>query len=115
MRVIVAGGTGFIGKSLCRELLLAGHEVAVLTRDAIRAKERVPQGTGITQWSPEQPEGLLQVLSDADAVVNLSGESIAASRWTPEFKQKLIDSRVNSTRALLQAIRQADPPSERCW
>jgi len=109
MRVIVAGGTGFIGKALCRELLLAGHEVAVLTRDAIRAKERVPQGTGITQWSPEQPEGLLQVLSDADAVVNLSGESIAASRWTPEFKQKLIDSRVNSTRALLQAIRQAEP------
>ncbi len=109
MRVIVAGGTGFIGKALCRELLLAGHEVAVLTRDATRARQRVPQGTGITQWSPEQPEGLLQVLSDGDAVVNLSGESIAASRWTPEFKQKLVDSRVNSTRALVQAIRQAEP------
>ncbi|GIV20264.1 MAG: epimerase [Armatimonadota bacterium] len=109
MRVIIAGGTGFIGKALCRELLLAGHEVAVLTRDAARARGRVPQGAGITQWSPEQPDGLLQVLSDADAVVNLSGESVAARRWTPEFKQKLLDSRVNSTRALVQAMRQATP------
>ncbi len=109
MRVIIAGGTGFIGKALCRDLLLAGHEVAVLTRDAARARGRVPQGAGITQWSPEQPDGLLQVLSDADAVVNLSGESIGAQRWTSEFKQRLIDSRVNSTRALVQAMRQAKP------
>lgn len=109
MRVIVAGGTGFIGRALCRDLLLAGHEVAVLTRDASRAMGRVPQGAGVAQWSPEQPEGLPQVLSDADAVVNLSGESIAAGRWTPAFKQRLIDSRVNSTRTLVQAIQQANP------
>lgn len=109
MRVIVAGGTGFIGRALCRDLLLAGHEVAVLTRDASRAMGRVPQGAGVAQWSPEQPEGLPEVLSDADAVVNLSGESIAAGRWTPAFKQRLIDSRVNSTRTLVQAIRLANP------
>lgn len=109
MRVIVAGGTGFIGRALCRDLLLAGYEVAVLTRDASRAMGRVPQGAGVAQWSPEQPEGLPEVLSDADAVVNLSGESIAAGRWTPTFKQRLIDSRVNSTRTLVQAIRLANP------
>jgi uncharacterized protein (TIGR01777 family) len=109
MRILIAGGTGFIGRALCRELLLAGHEVMVLTRDASRAAGRVPQGTGVAQWSPEQPEGLQQTLSDADAVVNLSGESVAAQRWTPEFKQRLIDSRVNSTRALVRAVRQAEP------
>ncbi|MCS6829929.1 MAG: TIGR01777 family oxidoreductase [Armatimonadota bacterium] len=109
MRVVIAGGTGFIGKALCRELLIAGHEVMVLTRDPSRATARVPQGAGVTRWSPEQPEGLPQVLSDADAVVNLSGEGIAARRWTPEFKQRLVDSRVNSTRALVQAIQQAEP------
>ncbi|GBC96184.1 Epimerase family protein [bacterium HR16] len=109
MRVIIAGGTGFIGKALCRDLLLAGHEVAVLTRDASRAVGRVPQGTGVSQWSPERPEGLPQVLSDADAVVNLSGESVAAQRWTAQFKQRLLDSRLNSTRTLVQAIRQAEP------
>ncbi len=109
MRILVAGGTGFIGKALCRDLLLAGHEVAVLTRNASRAVGRVPQGAGVAQWSPEQPDGLAQVLSDADAVVNLSGESVAAQRWTPQFKQRLLDSRVNSTRALVQAMRQAEP------
>lgn len=109
MHVVVAGGTGFIGRAVCRELLRAGHEVTVLTRDASRASGRVPQGVKVAQWSPEQSEELREVLSAKDAVINLSGESVAAQRWTPEFKQKLVDSRVNSTRALVQGIRSAEP------
>ncbi|MGQ9487340.1 MAG: TIGR01777 family oxidoreductase [Armatimonadota bacterium] len=109
MHVVVAGGTGFIGRAVCRELLRAGQEVTVLTRDASRASGRVPQGVKVAQWSPEQPEELREVLSAKDAVINLSGESVAAQRWTPEFKQKLVDSRVNSTRALVQGIRSAEP------
>jgi len=110
MRVVVAGGTGFIGRALCHTLVQAGHEVVVLTRDASRAGDRVPQGVQVAQWSPLQPEGLEQVLAGADAVVNLSGESVGARRWTPEFKQRLIDSRVQSTRTLVQALRLAQPP-----
>lgn len=110
MRIVVAGGTGFIGRALCHTLVQAGHEVVVLTRDASRAGDRVPQGVQIAQWSPLQPEGLEQVLAGADAVVNLSGESVGARRWTPEFKQRLIDSRVQSTRTLVQALRLAQPP-----
>lgn len=109
MHVVVAGGTGFIGRAVCRELLRAGHEVTVLTRDASRASGRVPQGVKVAQWSPEQSEELREVLSAKDAVINLSGESVAAQRWTPEFKQKLVDSRVNSTCALVQGIRSAEP------
>ncbi|MGQ9880082.1 MAG: TIGR01777 family oxidoreductase [Armatimonadota bacterium] len=109
MHVVVAGGTGFIGRAVCRELLRAGHEVTVITRDASRASGRVPQGVKVAQWSPDQPEELREVLSAKDAVINLSGESVAAQRWTPEFKQKLVDSRVNSTRTLVQGIRSAEP------
>ncbi|MDW8290576.1 MAG: TIGR01777 family oxidoreductase [Armatimonadota bacterium] len=109
MRVVVAGGTGFIGRALCQQLLTAGHEVVVLTRDPARAPGRVPSGAEVAQWSPEQPAGLEETLSGADAVVNLSGESIAAQRWTPEFKQRLVDSRLVSTRTLVQALQQAQP------
>lgn len=109
MHVAVAGGSGFIGRSLVTELLQAGHEVTVLTRDASRAQGRVPGGAQIAQWSLDQPETITDLLSRVDAVVNLSGESVAAQRWTPEFKQRLVDSRVNSTRALVQAMRLAEP------
>ncbi len=106
MRVAIAGGTGFIGRALCTELLLAGHEVTVLTRSASQATARVPQGAQLAQWSPGEPTGMAEILSAADAVVNLAGESIAGQRWTPEFKQRLVNSRVNSTRALVQAMRE---------
>lgn len=109
MHVVIAGGTGFIGRAMCRELLQAGHEVTVLTRDVSRASGRVPQGVKVAQWSPERSEELRGVLSAKGAVINLSGESVAAQRWTPEFKHKLVDSRVNSTRALVQGIRSAEP------
>lgn len=108
MRVVVAGGTGFIGRALCARLVQDGHEVTVLTRDASRAADRRSQGLRVVQWSPEEPEGLSEVLSNADAVVNLSGESVAAQRWTPEFKERLLNSRVGSTRALVQAMQQVE-------
>lgn len=109
MRVAVAGGTGFIGRAMCGELLQAGHEVTVLTREVSRASGRVPQGVKVVRWSPERSEELREVFSAKDAVINLSGEGVAAQRWTPEFKQKLVDSRVNSTRALVQGMRSAEP------
>lgn len=109
MRIVVAGGTGFIGKALCRQLLAAGHEVVVLTRDPARAQGMVPAGAQVAGWSPQEPASLGETLTGAQAVVNLSGESIAAQRWTPEFKQRLVDSRLSSTRTLVQAIRQAQP------
>ncbi len=108
MRVAVAGGTGFIGRALCRELLLSGHEVTVLTRNPAQAGGRVPEGAQVAQWSPSQPDGLVEILATADAVVNLSGESVAAQRWTPEFKRRLTDSRLQSTRALVQAMKSID-------
>jgi uncharacterized protein (TIGR01777 family) len=109
MQVVVAGGSGFIGRALCRELLQAGHTVTVLTRRASNAQSSLPQEARVAEWSPGQPEPLVPLLSHTEAVVNLSGESVAARRWTPEFKQRLVDSRVQSTRTLVQALERADP------
>lgn len=109
MRVAVAGGTGFIGRALCVELLSQGHAVTVLTRNAGQASSRVPEGAQVAQWSPSQPDGLVALLAGIDAVVNLSGENVAARRWTSEFKQRLMDSRVQTTQALVRALGAAEP------
>ncbi|HYO78871.1 MAG TPA: NAD-dependent epimerase/dehydratase family protein, partial [Thermoanaerobaculia bacterium] len=106
MKIVVAGGSGFIGEPLVRRLLARGYDVAVLTRDASRvAAGRPLTWDGHTQgtWSDE--------VSSADAIVNLAGENIAEGRWTDARKQRLIDSRLNATRAIVEALRRE--PSRR--
>jgi uncharacterized protein (TIGR01777 family) len=92
MRVLMTGGTGFLGAPLCRALRGAGHTVTVVTR----APEHV---TGpAVGW-----DGLEAAVRDADALVNLAGEPIAAGRWGAARKDRILASRVESTRALVRA------------
>ena len=99
MRLLVTGGTGFIGAPLCDALARRGHEVLVVTR--------APQGrTGPAgvQWVPFEPDVWPRALDGVDAVINLAGESIAAKRWSPSQKVHIRDSRVQTTRRLVEAI-----------
>lgn len=94
MRILVTGGTGFIGQSLCPRLAAAGHEVIVLSR---QSKPRLPRG------ALRAARRLEDVAADqVDAVVNLAGEPIADARWTEKRKKLLLDSRVETTRALVR-------------
>ncbi len=101
MKVIVTGGTGFIGRALVASLLSKGAEVAVLTRGDTR---RVPAGAEGVVWGGEADAGWRKVFEGADAVVHLAGESIAARRWSPEQKKRIRDSRVLVTRTLVDAM-----------
>jgi uncharacterized protein len=103
MRVIVTGGTGFLGRPLMARLRGSGHEVTVLTRRAngrsgAREVEWQPTG-GVGPWARE--------LDGVDVVINLAGESIAQGRWTAARKQRLRESRLNATRSIVAAIGQA--------
>lgn len=98
MKVTIAGGSGFIGEAVVRELLSQGHDVAVLTRNPQKADGGRPLlWDGKTQgaWSKEA--------ASSDVVINLAGENIG-ERWTEERKVRLIESRVGATRALVAAI-----------
>ena len=100
MKIVVAGGTGFIGEPLVRRLLARGDDVAVLTRNPAHvAAGRPLQWDGRTQgaWSSE--------VAGADAVINLAGENIADGRWTAERKQRLVASRLDATGAIVAALR----------
>ena len=102
MRIVVAGGTGFLGAPLVRRLRAEGHFVSVLTR-----RPRRPERPHEVAWNPAEPEGpWTAAVQSADAVINLAGESIADGRWTTARKAALRDSRIQATRAIVAAMTQ---------
>lgn len=117
MRIVIAGGTGFLGGPLAEVYAEEGHEVRVLTRSLGDGEARPDPGTGkpgITRvgWRPAGESGrFAEAIDGADAVVNLAGESIGDARWTAQRKAKLRDSRLLATRSLASAITAvAQPP-----
>jgi uncharacterized protein (TIGR01777 family) len=97
-RVVVAGGTGLVGRSLVGALLDLGMRVTVLTRNPQRLS--LPPGASAHGW-----EDLPALLEGADAVINLAGEGIADSRWTRARKAAIRDSRIQATAQLVGAMR----------
>jgi hypothetical protein len=109
MKMIVAGGTGFLGRTLANRLVAEGHEVVVLTRGSARAGG-VARARLVT-WMPDGGAGSWAAEIDgADAVINLAGESIAGRRWSSAQKQRILDSRLGATRSLVEGIRRASAP-----
>lgn len=104
MKIILAGGTGFIGSALIEALLGRGDSVVLLTRDQAHAQQRWDGKVDARLWNGRDPGPWAMALDGADAVINLAGESVAGGRWTPERKLALIKSRVDSTRALIAAM-----------
>jgi uncharacterized protein (TIGR01777 family) len=103
MKILITGSTGLVGTALTQDLQRASHTVCRLIRPGTTT-----QSIGNTQgfdvnWNPATGE-LGGAAVGADAVVNLAGASIAGGRWTPQRKALLRSSRVDTTRALVQAL-----------
>ncbi|HMB82312.1 MAG TPA: TIGR01777 family oxidoreductase [Vicinamibacterales bacterium] len=106
MKIIIAGGTGFLGRPLTTALADDGHELVILTREP-----RDSGGARVVRWNPNGEIGAwASEIDGAGAVVNLAGEPIAGKRWTAAQKQRILDSRVDATRSLTAAIRAAAAP-----
>jgi uncharacterized protein (TIGR01777 family) len=99
MRILITGGTGLIGRCLCKALLEEGHQLTVLSRHpetvAVKCGAAVQAMTSLDEWRPEQT---------FDAVINLAGEPIVDAYWSAMRKQVLRDSRVALTEKLVQRI-----------
>lgn len=108
MKVVLAGGTGFIGSALVDALLRRGDQVVLLTRDLPAAQRRWDGKVDARLWNGRDPGPWVLAVDGADAVVNLAGDSVAGGRWTPERKLVLIKSRVDTTRALVAALAAAN-------
>ncbi|MCM3762228.1 TIGR01777 family oxidoreductase [Alkalihalobacillus oceani] len=109
MQIAIAGGSGFIGTKLSEYFVKQGHTVYILTRNA----GNKPSKNGITyvEWLNGQakPE---QVLEGIDAFVNLAGESIGSGRWTAKRKQRIVQSRIETTRAVIALFNALDKKPE---
>ncbi|HET7695140.1 MAG TPA: TIGR01777 family oxidoreductase [Vicinamibacterales bacterium] len=110
MRVVIAGGGGFLGGPLAWAWAEDGHDVRVLTRGLAPGQAQHESGTGrpgITRvgWEPDGSAGqLAREFDGAAAVVNLAGTSIAGGRWTPARKKAIHDSRIRATQSLAAAF-----------
>src|SRR5680860_301384 len=105
MRVLISGASGLIGSELSLQLGVAGHDVRRLVR-------REATRPGEFRWDPAALSLDPAALDGVDAVVNLSGASLARLPWTPGYRKEILRSRVQATRTLTDALqRSAAPPS----
>ena len=119
MRLLLLGCTGFVGRELVPQLLQAGHQISLVSRRLPRGydSERNEGLINYIQIDPSQSsswltEPLINALADADGVVNLAGEPIAEKRWTESHMKVLEDSRLETTRLLVEALKAcATPPA----
>ena len=104
MKIVIIGGTGFIGKHLCRRLIQLHHDVTVLARNPETAQKVLPEPIRLSTWDPLKFRVPEKAIKRADAVINLAGAPIAKGRWTQSRKQILRDSRINTTHRLVKAF-----------
>lgn len=104
MKIVIAGGTGFLGGSLARRLAGDGESVVILTRNPGTGRSAGVPGVVLERWDGETSGPWEEQIDGADAVINLAGESIAGGRWSVERKRRLRESRLSATRALVGAI-----------
>jgi uncharacterized protein (TIGR01777 family) len=106
-RIVVAGGTGFIGRHLVRALAERGDEVSVLSRSAETVERALGAAARAVVYRPLERGDWYEALNGADVVVNLAGEQVVGRRHTKETKRRVRESRVETTHRLVEAIAEA--------
>ena len=105
MNILVTGGTGFIGRKVCRALVSSGHQVIVFSRNPEKVAKLIGHAClGVGDIAPENFK------EPVDAIINLAGEPIADSRWTEARKAKLRDSRIGTTQKIVELCAALNPP-----
>ena len=107
MHTIITGGTGLIGRALIDSLVADGHSVTVLTRSPQKHQKSLPAGVTAVGWDGKSAQGWGHLADGADAIVNLAGEGIADGPWSAERKRRIVQSRVDAGKAVVEAVRMA--------
>lgn len=107
MRIIILGGTGFIGAALARLLAGQGHAVVAPSRSPAKVPKLLGPSVAGAPFDGVSGAGWAQFIDAQTAIVNLAGENIAEGRWTPEKKRRILESRLDAGAAVMDALRQA--------
>lgn len=107
-KILITGGTGFIGEYLCAELMKEGHMLTLITRSPEKYEEEQAKNQQFISWDSD----LASVMQETDVVINLVGENLFGQRWTDTVKKKIYDSRILTTRKLVDAVRESSSKPE---
>jgi uncharacterized protein (TIGR01777 family) len=110
MRIFVTGGTGLVGRRVVGLLAARGDQVTCLTRDPAAASAKLPAGVEACEGDPAVGGPWQDRVREADAVINLAGESVGEGLWTRGKLRRIRRSRLAGTRNLVAAIAEADHP-----
>ncbi len=105
--VLIAGGSGLVGKALSEKLLQLGFQVKWLGR------KKTAQSIPTYEWDPEKKRIDMEAFSQTDFVINLAGANVGKGKWTPKRKEELINSRLNSTQLLIDCILKNNLPVQK--
>ncbi len=98
-KILIAGGSGLVGRRLTQLLKQDGHEVVWLSRSA---SNKAP--VSVKAWNPDKEYLPEEALAGVDTIISLAGTSVSAKRWTTDYKQDIIGSRLSAARTLLKAL-----------
>lgn len=101
-KIVITGATGLIGRKLSQQLINNGNLVTIVSRSVERAKHLVPNANKYIMWNYEKEPA--DFVNGQDIIIHLMGENIMSKRWTDEHKKNVFDSRIKSTRALVEGI-----------
>jgi uncharacterized protein len=104
MKIVIAGGTGFIGQAMIQRYLLAHHDIIVIGRNQAKIRATFDQKVTAITWKTLKDRA--QDIENADVIINLSGAGIGDARWTAERKAEILNSRINPTSALVELCSQ---------
>ena len=107
-KIIITGATGSIGRKLVEALAARGDEVIVFTRDPENANKKIANSNKYVKWDFKNPDRWKKQLDGVDTVVHLAGANLGAKRWNEEYKKLAYNSRIISTRNLVEAIKSVE-------
>jgi uncharacterized protein len=105
-RIIITGATGLIGKKIIALLIKNGYSIVVFTRNVRFAKDKiVNDDVEFVCWDYTKPiDDIIECIDGSYSIINLAGASIGGKRWNSEYKKVLFDSRILTTKKLIEAI-----------
>lgn len=104
--ILILGGTGFIGRHLI-DLVKEDYTITVFTRSPVEAARVLPSGVQLVR-NPENATALAAYLNEASCLINLAGENVGGGRWTPAFRERILNSRLENVSLIAEAFQQAD-------
>lgn len=100
--ILLTGGTGMIGSALAKLLVQKGYRVIILSRKIPKIQQQ--QGIRYALWDVDQQQADVQAIREADHIIHLAGAGVVDKKWSTAYKKEIIDSRVNSSKLLIDTL-----------